>query len=149
MSKAETLLGKLAGKLDDALEEHSEEWLAKGVNEARRLSVAELDEDEDELVQDGLDVVEDHLGPLARLGRGRALALLHYVGLGRKDEARELWLRTTATFEERRVASAQSTAGAHERARQNATDLESLLEAAEKLGAMAIRAALPLLMGAL
>ena len=164
-----TLSERLASSAGAAVDQHADEWLAKGL-EAARKRVAERREDlltatlptsvrerqrraDERALLDhadvGLAAVDRHAPALVQLGRDLAAAVTIQLGGGRRDEARRLVLASRSTLAQRLAASAASTArtaegtDAHERA------VDDAIAGLEDVGSLALRAAIPFLLAAL
>lgn len=169
-----SLLGDLAARAGEQVDDHADEWLARGLESARAEVERRRGELRDQVFDpafdgapdperkrveveaqllahtgDALDVLEEHQGALAHLGRARFAALVVQLGAGREDEARRLYLASGASFAERRAASATSTETtlADTAAREQAW--REVLAGAREIGLLALKAAIPFLLAAL
>lgn len=102
-----------------------------------------------ELGREGLASVEARKGALVRLGKARAFAVLAQLGAGRENEARLLYLETSATLEERLAASEASTVATLAAAREREEAWDEVLTIAREVGALALKALIPVLLAAL
>lgn len=154
MSLLDKAVDALAARVDDQVPG----WLASGIVRAR----VHLEEhptqpvelgggvlDVDSLAEDLLDAAEDEQAGLAEFGRARLLDAIALTGLGKKDEARRRWLMHEATFDERRRASAAADARAESLAERREAAWEAFERFAKKVGMVALRVGLPLLLAVL
>jgi hypothetical protein len=143
-----SLLDKAADKAHAVVDDEADDWLAKGVDAARK-HLGKLDHFERDAAARALDLVEKYQAPLADVGRARLLAAIQWTGLGEKDKARRAWLAGGATFAERRAASSASTARTLEEAQRREVAWAEFQKFAAEAGMVALRVALPLLLAAL
>ena len=143
-----SLLDKAADKAHVVVDGEAEDWLAKGVEGARK-HLDKLEPTERDLAARALGLVEKYQAPLADVGRARLLAAIQWTGLGERDKARRAWLAGGATFAERRAASAASTARTLEETRRREVAWAEFQKFAAEAGMVALRVALPLLLAAL
>lgn len=154
MSLLDKAVDTLAARVDDQVPG----WLASGIVRARvhleehPLEPVELGGgviDVDSLAEDVLDAAEEEQAGLAEFGRARLLDAIALTGLGKKDEARRRWLAHEATFDERRRASAAADALAVSLTERREAAWEAFERFAKKVGMVALRVAVPLLLAAL
>lgn len=152
-----SLVESIAAHAARAVDDKTPEWLDKGIDRARDLLERQASEATRpvevalaELGRDALEAVEERKGALAHLGKARMLSVLVQLGAGREDEARLLYLASGASsFEELLAASDKSTAAtavathAREKAWTEVRDL------AKEVGAIALKALIPILLAAL
>lgn len=151
-----SLIESIAVHAARAVDDKGDGWLDKGIERARDMLERQVSEATRplevamaELGRDALDAVDERKGALATLGKARALAVLVQLGAGREDEARLLYLATAATFGELLAASEASTQAtlAATRAREEAWD--EIKKLAKEVGAIALKALIPILLAAL
>lgn len=154
MSLLDKAVDELAARVDDKVPG----WLASGIVRGRihlqehptqPLEVGDAFLDVDTLAEGVLDAAEVEQAGLAEFGRARLLDAIALTGLGRRDEARQRWLMREATFDERRAASAAADGLALSLAERREAAWEAFERFAKKVGMVALRVAVPLLLAAL
>lgn len=153
-----SLLDKAVDALVIRVDDQVPGWLASGIVRAR----LHLEEhptppvelgggvlDVDSLAEDVIDAAEEEQAGLAEFGRARLLDAIALTGLGKKDEARRRWLTRDATYDERRAASAAADGLAVSLAERREEAWEAFERFAKKVGMVALRVAVPLLLAAL
>lgn len=167
-----SLTDALVSRASEALDDKGPLWLAQGIEKARA-SVANrhlaLDVERTEAELAGrevppihtverfgldqavvaLDAIERRSPAIVTFGRARAAAVLIHLASGDEGNARRLALASASSFEQRRQASAQSTADTIAATEARAKATEEVLDLLKEIGVGALKAALPLLLAAL
>lgn len=144
-----SLAGELIRRAGDAAEDLTEDGIQVGAAKARELAHAHLSAGDRAAADDLLDELVARRGQLAVAAKSEVVGALALLGVGARDEARRAWLAGGATFLERRAASAGSTAATSAATEARTAALQALEEIAAKVGALAVRVAVPLLLAAL
>lgn len=133
MSSVEELILKgLSKGLEKGAEEVSDpKWVEKlvkrGHEEVGRLPISLQPQ-----ATKGLQELEKEKASIVT-GTGAAFAVVvHYVSLGKIDDAKRLWLRTKATFAEREAADNAASAATRQGVADRAAEWEKVKDMAEK-----------------
>jgi hypothetical protein len=113
--------------------------LTEAIGEARIFADEKLPGDLSPLANETLDVVEAHAGSLGDRGKDVAQSILARYSLGDREGARLIFLARSATFTERRQASAEMTTAVKADTEERKEVWELLERDLAKLGTIVVR----------
>lgn len=123
-------------------------WVEAALAKGTELASRELEGEPQQAAVAALHELGAASGPIERIGKRRLRAAVALVSAGDPESARLIFLRTQATYEERREASRQSVEE-HRRQRELIErDWELFWEAAGKATLKGLRLAAPFLLAA-
>lgn len=137
--------------LTEVASEAGDDWIEHGLAEARRSAEHALSDEPEQrkAAMEALAHLDANRDRLAGLTRGSLVGLLAHVASGNDEAARELYLATAATFEERRAAAAASTAETIREKEERVEAWEALRSVLVTVGRAAVGVLTTLLLGAL
>lgn len=151
------LVDAIVGKAGEVIEDKADGWMSRGLREAhgavdKAAEGVDPNSFEGAMLAEatrGLGLIGVHSSTLVGYGKARAAGVLIHISTGNDKAARLLALAGASTFEQRRAASAQSTAQteADTKAREEAH--EAMVAMAKDIGLGALKAALPFILAAL
>lgn len=141
-----SLMEILSSKAMKTLSETDSDWVSSVIGKGRDLA-KKLDEVEEFSANTVLDIIEQRKEAIHSLGVGGLISVITNFYFGEEDQARLVFLRNEASFEERRAAQqAAQDATVSEKVKREAAWKE-IKEMGEELGEMAIKA-IPILLAA-
>jgi len=96
------LLDKLGDKAEEEFADKGAGWFDDLLGEGRKLVDEELDDELKDGATEALDKLEAGKAPILRLGEFGLAKIVGYFGTDKEEDARNVYIATTASYEERR-----------------------------------------------